>query len=198
MSTVPLLDEDCGANFSYRDFVECGETFATLEPNNVPKQQRTYAALQELAREILDPVWNEFGKIELTYGISCQALYRHIKARISPNLDQHASYELNAAGNQICNRGGAAVDFYCPAADALNVAQWIVIHCPFDRLYFYGLKRPIHISIGPDESRRVVLMRESNKMHRRIPRNTSIEEFIGLKQDDDLVRSCTVKPGESL
>ncbi len=197
MSFIPSLDEKCGDNFSYRDFVECGETFAAMQPNNVPKERKTYAALRDLAREIIDPVCNEFGKVELTYGLSCRDLHKHIKTRISPPLDQHASYELNGAGNQICNRGGAAVDFHCPATNSLNVAQWIVINCSFDRLYFYGSERPIHVSVGPDESRQVVLMRQSAKPDRRIPRNTSIKDFIVFKEDEELVRNRTVKPGES-
>jgi hypothetical protein len=195
MSSVPSLDEKCGDNFCYRDFIECGETFAALQPNNVPKEHKSYAALRELTQEILDPVWSEFGKLELTYGLSCRDLHRQIIARISPPLDQHASYELNTRGSQICKRGGAAVDFRCSEVGSLEVAQWLVSKRSFDRLYFYGSERPIHVSIGPDQSRQVVLMQQSAVPGRRIPRKTSTQDFIGFKEDDDLIKSCTANPG---
>ena len=191
MSSAPFLDEKCGVNFSYRDFVECGHTFAALQPNNVPKQWKTYAALRNLALKILDPVWNQFGELELTYGVSCRDLYRHIDTRISPSLDQHASYELNTRGMEICKRGGAAVDFRCLNTCSLYVAQWLVSKCPFDRLYFYGSERPLHVSIGPDQSRQVVLMRQSAMTGRRFPQKISLEKFIGFKEDDDLIKACT-------
>jgi hypothetical protein len=38
------------------------------------------------------------------------------------------------------------------------VAQWIVQHTPFDRLYFYGDDRPLHVSCGPENKREIVLM----------------------------------------
>ena len=193
MSFIPPLDEKCGEHFCYRDFVECGETFVTLQLSNIPKEQKSYESLKELSQAILDPVWSEFGEVELTYGLSCQELHRQIKARISPPLDQHASYELNTRGSQICKRGGAAVDFRCSDVSSLKVAQWLVSNCAFDRLYFYGSERPIHISIGPDQSRQVVLMRQSLKPGRRVPQKTSIQDFIGLKEDDNLIRSCTFK-----
>ena len=193
MMPLPSLDEKCGNNFSFRDFVECGETYTDKQPNNVPKEQETYAALRDLAREIIDPVCDELGNVELTYGVSCRELHKHIKLRISPPLDQHASYELNRAGNRICDRGGAAVDFICLTTNALIVAQWVVRNCAFDRLYFYGSERPIHVSVGPDKSRQIVLMRQAAKTDRRVPRNISTQNFIKLKEDDELVRSCTTR-----
>ena len=195
MPSLPSLSEKCGENFCYKDFVECGETFLALRPQNFPKETETYKALRELAQVILDPVWEEFSDIELTYGLSCRDLYQHINARISPALDQHASYELNARGKKICSRGGAAVDFYCPGISSLQIAQWIVKFCQFDRLYFYGTDRPIHVSIGPDQSRNAILMRRSDKLNRRIPRKVSLEDFIALKAEDDLVMSCATTKG---
>ena len=108
MPPVPALDEKCGKYFRFKDLVECGETYAALTPDNVPKQQKTYAALKELAEEILDPIWSKFGELKLTYGLSCRNLHLHINAKISPSLDQHASYEKNQRGELICERGGAA------------------------------------------------------------------------------------------
>ena len=33
-----------------------------------------------------------------------------------------------------------------------EVATWIAANCHFDRLYFYGKDRPIHVSFGPELS----------------------------------------------
>jgi len=59
----------------------------------------------------------------------------------------------------------------------LEVAQWIVGHTPFDRLYFYGDDLPIHVSYGPDQSRQVVLM-SAGKSGKLIPRVISSEAFL--------------------
>jgi hypothetical protein len=197
MPPLPSLDEKCGENFRYKDIVECGETFLELRPNNVPREKKTYEALRELAQSVLDPLWDKFGDIKLTYGLSCRDLHQHIKARISPPLDQHASYELNTRGKQICARGGAAVDLYCPGVSSLKAAQWIVKNCPFDRLYFYGSENPIHVSIGPEQNRQVILMRQSTTADRRVPRKVSVEGFIMLKKEDDLIMSCVATKGSN-
>ena len=34
-----------------------------------------------------------------------------------------------------------------------EVADWIIENLPFDRLYFYGSDRPIHVSFGPSNQR---------------------------------------------
>jgi hypothetical protein len=196
VSPFPSLDEKCGKNFHYRDFFECGETFQALRTNNVPNSKKTYEALRELAQTILDPVWDEFGPIELTYGLSCPSLFRHIDKRIYPPRDQHASYELNNNGNLVCPRGGAAADFRCSNISSLHIAQWTVKNCPFDRFYFYGIDRPIHVSIGPDKSSQITLMQFSATPDRRIPRNISIEDFLGLNEEDHLVVNCSVKNGK--
>jgi putative transposase len=122
-------------------------------------------------------------------------LFRHINRRISPPIDQHASYELNTKGDLVCSRGGAAVDFSCVNVSSLQIAQWIAKNCPFDRLYFYGVERPIHVSIGPDKNRRIILMRKSETSDRRIPRKISNEDFIALNERDDLVVSCAIGTG---
>jgi hypothetical protein len=53
---------------------------------------------------------------------------------------------------------GAAVDFIVDDENMLKVAQWIVANTPFDRLYFYGEDKPIHVSYGPNQDRQVVRM----------------------------------------
>ena len=197
MSEARSLDAKCGKNFQFRDFVECGETFQALRPDNVPKSAKTYDALERLAGEVLDPVIDRFGLIQLTYGLSCGPLSRRIKSRTSPPLDQHASYEKNTRGKQICSRGGAAVDFICPQKCSLDIAHWITDNCKFDRLYFYGASRPVHVSSGPENNQLVVLMQRTNKENRLIPRNIPIAVFCNLKSDDSLILECGSAEGSS-
>jgi len=66
--------------------------------------------------------------------------------RIAPALDQHAAHERNRHGQPVCPRLGAAVDFIVEDEDMAEVARWIMANLPFDRLYFYGSERPLHVS----------------------------------------------------
>jgi len=93
--------------------------------------------------------------------------------------DQPASCELNTRGQPICKRLGAAVDFIVTDESMLEVAQWIVQYTPFDRLYFYGDDKPVHVSCGPDDKREVVIMKAS-KSDRSIPRVIKVETFLVL------------------
>jgi hypothetical protein len=61
--------------------------------------------------------------------------------------------------------------------DAIALAQWIVANTPFDRLYFYGDDRPIHVSHGPNRDRQIVLMVEG-KSGRLVPRVVSLDQFV--------------------
>ena len=158
---VPDLDDPCGKYHCFRDFIECGETQAKTGLANLPEQLESYDALVKLATTIIDPVMDYFGGIELTYGFCSRELAKHIPARIAPNLDQHASHELNTRGNPICKRLGAACDFIVPDESMLEVAQWIVENTPFDRMYFYGDDLPIHISYGEEHNRSIVIMKIS-------------------------------------
>ncbi|WP_256360246.1 hypothetical protein [Methylomonas koyamae] len=83
---------------------------------------------------------------------------KHIKKRVAPKLDQHAAYELNSKKNLICPRLGAAVDFIVDDENMREVADWIAENMPYDRLYFYGEDRPIHVSYGPDNKKEYVDM----------------------------------------
>jgi hypothetical protein len=104
----------------------------------------------------LDPIIEYFGSIQLTYGFASSALAKHIVGSIAPALDQHASCERGSAGRPISDRGGAAVDFLIEYEDMYAVSEWIAVNTPFDRLYFYGADRPIHVSYGPQHSRQIV------------------------------------------
>jgi DNA phosphorothioation-associated putative methyltransferase len=156
--SLPSLHEKCGKYLAFRDFITCGETQARTGLPNLPEQAETYNALVQLATLVLDPVTEYFGDIVLTYGFCSHELAKHIPGRVAPKLDQHASHELNTHKKPICARLGAAVDFLVTDESMLEVTQWIVKNTPFDRLYFYGDDRPVHVSYGPENKREIVLM----------------------------------------
>jgi hypothetical protein len=178
-STIPDLDDPCGEYLTFRQLIECGETQARTGLANLPERAESYNALHNLAVRVLDPVIDYFGMIRLTFGFCSPELAKEIPGRIDPKRDQHAAHELNRRGNPVCERLGAAVDFIVDDESMLEVAQWIVGHTPFDRLYFYGDDLPLHVSFGPDQSRQVVLM-AAGKSGRLVPRVISNEAFLAL------------------
>jgi DNA phosphorothioation-associated putative methyltransferase len=149
--SIPGLDNLCGRYLTYRQLIECGETQQSSGLPNYPTQPDSYTALYDLTTHILDPAIDYFGMIRLTYGFCSHELSRHIKKRVAPKLDQHAAHELNTKNNLICPRLGAAVDFIVEDENMREVADWIAENTPFDRLYFYGDNRPIHVSYGPEQ-----------------------------------------------
>lgn len=154
--SIPDLDAPCGKFLTYRQLIECGETQQSTGIPNHPTQPDSYTALYDLAVYILDPVIDYFGMIRLTYGFCSHELGKHIKKRVAPKLDQHASHELNTKKTLICPRLGAAVDFIVEDENMREVADWVVENTPFDRLYFYGENRPIHVSYGPEQKKEYV------------------------------------------
>jgi len=177
--TIPGLDDPCGQYLTFRQLIECGETQARTGLPNLPKRPESYNALHDLAVQVLDPVIDYFGMIRLTYGFCSPELAREIPGRIDPKRDQHAAHELNRLGNTVCPRLGAAADFIVEDESMLEVAQWIVENTPFDRLYFYGDDKPIHVSFGSEHSRQVVRM-VVGASGRLVPRVTSREDFLAL------------------
>ena len=171
----------CSKYFQYSDFISCGETQRETQLANLPQDSRTIAAIENIAIRILDPVVEQFGELKLTYGLCSNDLLHQIKKYpspgIAPQLDQHSGYEVNSKNNRICKRDGFACDFYALNTDSLTVAKWIVTHLPFDRLYFYGKSRPIHISIAPQNSFAITLL-EQAPTERRIPKNVKKEQFL--------------------
>lgn len=87
--------------------------------------------LQDLTENMLLPLQEKLGSVQITYGFTRHSLLRYILKNspgdMAPDIDQHASMELNSKDNCIYKRDGAACDFY-------------------------GKDRPIHISVGPDNS----------------------------------------------
>jgi len=95
---LPSLNDRCGSYLTYRDLVVCGETAVATGFPNLPKSPESYRALRRLAEQVLDPVIEWYGSIELTYGFCSAELARCIPNRIAPRLDQHAAHELNRSG----------------------------------------------------------------------------------------------------
>lgn len=124
-----------------------------LPQHLLPRSGDTWSAIERLACDLLDPVSDELGRPELTYGFSSPALSREIPGGTAPRLDQHAGHERRRDGRLICPRGGQAVDLYVPGLSSLQLATWLLDNTPVDRLYFYGEGCPVHVSVGPDESR---------------------------------------------
>jgi DNA phosphorothioation-associated putative methyltransferase len=182
-NTIPDLDAPCGANFVFRDFIECGETQQRIGLRNIPLNPLTYNAIHRLAVCVLDPVIDYFGGIRLTYGFCSSDLAKNIDERISPKLDQHAGHECNRLGKPICDRLGAAVDFFVEDENMLEVAQWIVENCPFDRIYFYGEDKPLHVSLAENANRQITLMLPAKQSGQRIPKTLTAENFLLLNLD---------------
>ena len=145
---IPDVGTECGRFLSYRTLIECGETWENLKIDNVPQQADSFTALHDLAVNIIDPVIDYFGMIHLTYAFCSAALGKKIPGRIAPKLDQHASCELNRMKIPICPRLGAAVDFFVEDENMLEVAEWIAVNTPFDRIYFFGFDNPFLVSYG--------------------------------------------------
>jgi len=176
------LAQACGKYLTYRDLIECGETQAATKIENIPLELESYSALHELATRVLDPVIDYFGMVKLTYGFCSRVLGKKITGRIAPDLDQHASCELKKNGTPICPRLGAAVDFVVEDEDMHEVAVWVIENTPFDRLYFYGSDRPIHVSFGPERTGQIVGFTVGKK-NNRIPRNLSLAAFKQLAME---------------
>lgn len=171
--TTSVLDQPCGRHLKFRALIEAGETWERTRVPNLPKQPETWEALRQLASTILDPVIERFGPVEVTYGFASWELIRHISGRIYPSLDQHSGCELRTDGRLICGRRGQAVDFRS-VNSAAAVATWIAENLPFDRMYFYGSRRPLHVSVGPQRSGTIVAMRPGPS-GRRIPQVRSVK-----------------------
>jgi len=175
--TTPDIDSACGENYSYRNFIECGETQKKTGIENLPKNPESYNALFELAQNLLDPIIDYFGPIDLTFGFCSPELAKLIPGRIAPRIDQHAAHELNRNDKFVCPRLGAAVDFIVEDEDMFEVAKWISDGLEFDRMYLYGEKQPIHISFGPEMNNQITLMKKNKDGTRLMPRKIDIKSF---------------------
>ncbi|MBC7005041.1 hypothetical protein BIZ37_20975 [Photobacterium sp. BZF1] len=144
-----------------------------LKTSNRPASEDSLTWLKQLESKLLAPIAKEFGNITITYGFTSHELIRKVlkesPAHIAPDLDQHAAHEVNTKGTRICKRDGAACDTYIDGFENQMqvIARYIIENLEFDRLYFYGSSRPLHISVGPKKSHFVQLMttRADGKRH---------------------------------
>ncbi|MGY5450535.1 hypothetical protein ACVFI8_06255 [Agarivorans sp. MS3-6] len=129
--------------------------------------------LETLQESILTPIEHALGKTTISYGFTSFELLRYITkysdGDMAPDIDQHAAMELNSRNNPICKRDGAACDILVEGYEHQMhlVAQYICKELPFDRLYFYGKCRPLHVSVGPEESK-YALIRMPNTLGVRV------------------------------
>ena len=93
-------------------------------------------------------------------------------------MDQHASHELNLKGQPICERLGFAADFIVPSFSILDVARYIVSSLRFDRRYYYGCERPLHVSLNKNPISQIILMKTYGD--RRVPRVISKERLLEI------------------
>jgi len=171
----------CSKNFKFNDFVSCSETYQNSLVENEPFSKETFDFISQLANDILEPCLLEFGNLKLTYGFCGSELAKFIKkgnGGIYPPLDQHAGMEVNKFGDLICPRGGMAADFHCLPRSSLEVAKFIVEKLPFDRLYFYGADRPVHVSVNKELTSQVVLMQKARI--KIVPRRINKSDFLSL------------------
>lgn len=170
----------CSKYFKYVDFIECSDTQRIVQVNNIPKQKKTFESISFLAQTILDPVRDKFGPLKLTYGVCSHNLQKHIKKRVAPTLDQHSGSELNSKGNLICRREGFAVDFKVNDVDTKIVADYIVTKISFDRLYYYGNNRLLHISASQVENlNSIIVFKQHN--NGTVPLKTKLPNFLKMK-----------------
>lgn len=133
--------------------------------NNEPNEKSLYF-LKQISDKILTPLEKKLGPAAITYGFTSAPLLHYIQKNspgdMAPKIDQHAAMELNSRGNHICKREGAACDFLIQGYEnnMAEVARFIVKNLDFDRLYFYGHNKPIHISFS-DHNIRYVLFRKT-------------------------------------
>lgn len=179
----PDLNDIAAGSFRYRDFTECSTTWKRNRDCNIPNRIETYRLIKQFTFEILLPLEKQFSKPELTFGFCSYELRRQISSGIYPSRDQHAGLELDCDGNLVCERGGFASDFYVPESNSCEIAQWIVGHTPFDRMYYYGPDRPIHVSVNEHPIGQIVTMTTIARNGNRMPRVVSPDKFLALTND---------------
>lgn len=145
--------------------------------------------LNKLVLDILLPVTNQFGMLTITYGFTGPELSRYIKrispAGTAPSIDQHACTELNSKGTTISNRPGAACDFSVKGHESSmnEIVLFICENLVFDKLYYYGKSRPIHISVADNPLCHLQVMQQSIKGRRFPGKKAYGEQAITLAKE---------------
>lgn len=136
-----------------------------IDIDNQPTSPQSRASLELLLNELLIPIERKFGRIKVTYGFTSAALKQYIVKNspegTCPELDQHSSFEVNSKGRQVCSRGGAACDISASNIDSADIVRFIVNKLNYDRIYFYGNQRPLHISVNSSPNLHLQVMKES-------------------------------------
>jgi len=146
--------------------------------------------LNQLAIDILHPISDALGSIRITYGFTSHPLLLYIQknspGHMAPALDQHAAMELNSRGNRVCKNDGASCDFLVDGYESRmkEVAQYIAANLPFDGLYYYGDDKPLHVSVGPENRRMVILMNTGEDGVRRPGRKAFGDAAVSLFSDE--------------
>ena len=140
--------------------------------DNYPQERASISALNKLIEEILIPLQKRYGDFIISYGFTSAPLHtfiqKHSPKGTAPKLDQHASHELNRLGNSICSRGGAACDIKFQQTSALEIIRFAVGNLTFDKIYFYGENKPLHISVHEQPLKHLQVVK-TNAKGRRIP-----------------------------
>ncbi len=146
----------------------------SISLDNTPKESESTLSAILMLETVLLPISKEFGDIHITYGFVSSELNKYIQKNSSsgtyPSIDQHAASELNLANNHICKRHGLACDFIVNGYEVKmdKVMLFIVNNLSFDKIYFYGSDKPLHVSVGNESKRHLQVMNVSDK-GRRIP-----------------------------
>ncbi|MEA5470960.1 hypothetical protein [Spirulina sp. 06S082] len=150
------------------EFCTCTKTYQKYATKIAPFPQNpeSITAIADLNRNIIDPIIDHFSraKFHLTYGFCSPDLKRYLNqkdpltgqknGRVTPSRDQHIAHEKNSNGKYYCDRLGSACDFCITDVPSNALVDWILEQqLPFDSLYYYSEKRPIHISYGPQHKR---------------------------------------------
>jgi hypothetical protein len=142
--------------------------------DNYPKEVESISSTLDIIETVLLPVSKNFGDVRITYGFVSPELNRFIQKNSSPgtypSIDQHAASELNNANSHICKRHGLACDFIINGYEKKmdQVMLFIVNNLNFDKIYYYGNDKPLHVSVGNESERHLQIMNISDK-GRRIP-----------------------------
>ncbi len=157
--------------------------------DNQPAHKDSMIALQQLSKQLLAPIEHSFGTIIITYGFTSFKLLKYIKKNspgdMAPELDQHATFELNSRGNRICKINGAACDIFVAGYENQMhiIAQYVINELPFDRLYFYGNNCPIHISFGPEHKQYLHVKLRGKNGKRTVGKGATGKEALILLQN---------------
>jgi hypothetical protein len=137
--------------------------------SNIPSAD-SQLYLEMLIAEILIPTERKFDALTVTYGFTSSKLAayiaKHSSSGTAPQLDQHAVCELNSKNNEISKRTGSACDFIVPNQSMAEITRFIVKNLNFDRIYYYGNNRPIHVSISDTPIKHLQIMCESSSGRR--------------------------------